>query len=323
MQWRVSVQQGVPVKSTQPAVTGVTFSGSGASTMMVIRGAGFGIAPTQVPLTGDIDFFSLQDTSNNGSNTFTAGGNYFSATAADGITLNYQSWDDNEIVISGFGGNYGSNGDVILPGDSVALTIWNSSDVNSSGPVTTWTGTVPTPVLTSPAPQQPVRMSSLPTEAGLWNPQPTLENNLLSDPSIQQYLQKSQSTTDIESANAFLANPPTNGWKHFFTNAQSVADNLGTAAGFAGDLADPTTPAAEYALDGGRAELEQVPLFKNNAIFQVIDQNFGLVADTVSLVKDCGSAVGTIGGDVPDDGSCFLSAVGFAASDLLSQGLRI
>jgi hypothetical protein len=52
----------------------------------------------------------------------------------DEVTLNVESWQDSEIVISGLSGRYGSSGWKLTAGDDVEIAVWNPQ--TGSGPAT-------------------------------------------------------------------------------------------------------------------------------------------------------------------------------------------
>ncbi len=140
-----STTSGVSNASAAPAITGVTFSGSGQGTTMVISGSGFGNGPFSSAFTGDLNDFSFSDLGQQPGNTtpiFTAGNAGFASGQADSVTLDYESWSNNQIIVSGFGGTYGQNGATLAPGDSVSITVWNSADTGAGGTNAGWSGTV-------------------------------------------------------------------------------------------------------------------------------------------------------------------------------------
>ncbi len=141
--WNSSSQAGVtwagnvPTSTAVPQITSVQLTGSGQSTQIVVQGSGFGAAPSTMPAAGDsadLNFFRFRDFRSHcsGSAQFEAG------FGSDPVTLNYQSWSDSEIVISGFGGAYGEGCAVYQSGDPVAITVWNTAGVNLTGPQTAW-----------------------------------------------------------------------------------------------------------------------------------------------------------------------------------------
>ena len=59
------------------------------------------------------------------------------------MALNYKSWSDTTIVISGFGDGYGlTSCDSVSIGDAVSVEIWNTSDASSTELQTAWGGFV-------------------------------------------------------------------------------------------------------------------------------------------------------------------------------------
>ncbi len=108
--------------TTSISITSVVFSGSAGNYTITINGNGFGSLPISLPFSGDTSYLSIVDGAQIGSAEWGYSG--------DGNILNYQSWSNTQIVVSGFGGN---------PGDAVRMAIWNPS----SGAGVTWGGNVP------------------------------------------------------------------------------------------------------------------------------------------------------------------------------------
>lgn len=111
-----------PVAPANPQITSVDFSGSGQSLMMTVHGANFGSSPfTNLPFTGDSNVFAFTDW--RCTSLFQAGG------GSDGVSLNYQSWTPTEIVIVGFGGQYGARECwTVEPGDPYTIYVANTGD---------------------------------------------------------------------------------------------------------------------------------------------------------------------------------------------------
>lgn len=98
-----------------PGVQSVNFKGAGKDLKITITGYGFGSFPYSLPYNGDVPgqfYFS------------TIGSNDQEWSAGDGgtaVTLRYQSWSNTQIVINGFGGLYGQNGWVVVPGKAFTI----------------------------------------------------------------------------------------------------------------------------------------------------------------------------------------------------------
>jgi hypothetical protein len=90
-----------------------------------ITGSGFG---TQVAYDGDSPYIRIID--ENGD--WNAG--YSLNNPADFVTLSVSSWTDTQIVVTGFTGEYGSNGWTINQGDTLWALVWNPQ--SSAGPST-------------------------------------------------------------------------------------------------------------------------------------------------------------------------------------------
>jgi serine/threonine protein kinase len=135
----------IPGGIRTPRITSVTFSGSGENLQITVHGTGFGNAPVPMPYSGDLNQFILGDLRTHcggGSALFEAGAGRWGHGSPDSLTLNYQSWSDNEIVINGFASSYGQDCYTVQNGDPMTITIWNSSASDQTGPQTAWGGFV-------------------------------------------------------------------------------------------------------------------------------------------------------------------------------------
>lgn len=134
-----------PVTSGTPQISSVTFSGSGQTTSMTITGSGFGSAPVSMPFTGDLNYFNFIDFSSHcgaSSSEFGAGFNGWGIESPDGVTITFESWSDNTIQISGFGGAYGQGCATANTGDPVVVYVWGTTDTSVTGPQTAWGGPI-------------------------------------------------------------------------------------------------------------------------------------------------------------------------------------
>jgi len=124
-----------------PKIKSVALSGSGQSLHMVITGSGFGNAPQGVPGNTVIPYFQFLDWK--AANGFSAG--YTGQGYTDTVTLNYVSWSDTQIVIDGFGGQYGQNGYTVASGDPFIITQFTPPGMipGQTGPQTSKGGRVP------------------------------------------------------------------------------------------------------------------------------------------------------------------------------------
>jgi hypothetical protein len=108
--------------STGPVINNITPVLPLGSQTITITGSGFGKLPA---FTGDSVFIRVTDV--------TAGWNAGNATDSpqDGLTLVVASWSDPQIVVSGFGSQYGSPWKLRV-GDLVTFQVWNPQ--SGSGP---------------------------------------------------------------------------------------------------------------------------------------------------------------------------------------------
>lgn len=118
-----------------PQVTGVSFSGSGQNTTITITGSGFGQAPQALPYNGDLSDFAFN------TSLWQAG------TGSNAVTLNYTSWSSTQIVINGFGDQYGQGPSYqdnwqLVPNGAYWVTVTNPQ----SGQSTQYDGTLPSTV---------------------------------------------------------------------------------------------------------------------------------------------------------------------------------
>jgi serine/threonine protein kinase len=143
----------VPGGSGNPRIDSVSFSGSAANLHVTIDGLGFGDAPATMPFTGDLDQFIFADQrTHSGTGAFEAGGQRWGHGQPDPVTVKFQSWSDNQIVIDGFAGSYGQgDANMIQSGDPVYIVIWRANDTSQAGPQTAWGGFVSTSPTTSAA----------------------------------------------------------------------------------------------------------------------------------------------------------------------------
>jgi hypothetical protein len=81
---------------------------------IIISGNGFG---TLAPYTNTTsNYLLIEDVTNS---DWGAGWN------GDWVTVSVSVWTDNQIVITGFAGSYGTNGWVFRTGDNVVISVWN------------------------------------------------------------------------------------------------------------------------------------------------------------------------------------------------------
>jgi protein involved in polysaccharide export with SLBB domain len=124
-------QKGTSVTSgaAAPSITDVYVSRIGQNMHIELDGAGFGAAPTTLPVVYNLAQFKFTDTTQG---SWTAGGN------GSPVYLQYTSWTDSRIVIDGFGSQYGSQYKMSV-GDTVSIFVQSTKAGSGSA---TWTGTL-------------------------------------------------------------------------------------------------------------------------------------------------------------------------------------
>lgn len=132
-----------PVQPGTPQIYSVVFSGSGEKLHITIYGTGFGssegLGCTLPCKNSDTGFLRFGDYAYH-SFTGECGTCFYAGFTGNSITMNYTSWSNTKIEMSGFAGTYGQGGVVVSPGD-VAIDVFST---NGSGDLATaWSGTVP------------------------------------------------------------------------------------------------------------------------------------------------------------------------------------
>ena len=114
-----------------PHIGSILRSGSGQSLTLTINGSGFGAAPTEVGQNTNSPFFVLTDYNAMapGSDGFPWNAGFCGANDCNGVTIGYVSWTDTQIVVSGFGSEYGDNW-VVNPRDAFCVGIWPSTSTS-------------------------------------------------------------------------------------------------------------------------------------------------------------------------------------------------
>jgi hypothetical protein len=116
--------------SASPKIATVAFTGSGRNLHMTITGSGFGAVPPGVPGERNLPSLLFTDLPLE-TPQWNAG--YVGCDKTSLVTLDYASWSDTKIVISGFGGAYGKGPSSahfwqVTPGDVVSITVANSAN---------------------------------------------------------------------------------------------------------------------------------------------------------------------------------------------------
>ncbi len=135
----------VPCSVSPPRITSVDLSGTGANLQIVVHGTGFGPAPSNMPppgTAGDLNYFWLMDFRSHcgaSSSLFEAGFERWGGSP-DAVTLHYRSWSDDQIIVSGFGGTFGTGCASYQAGDPIAIVVYNTEDTSDTEAQTAWGG---------------------------------------------------------------------------------------------------------------------------------------------------------------------------------------
>jgi hypothetical protein len=113
---------------SSPKIESVTFAGRSKELKITITGFGFGTAPPGVPGESNLPFLSFIDQPFD-LTQWQAG--YVGCSNSDAVTLDYTSWSNTKIRISGFGPRYGRGPRgakfwTVAPGDIVTIAVANS-----------------------------------------------------------------------------------------------------------------------------------------------------------------------------------------------------
>lgn len=112
-----------------PKIASVKAMGTGQTLVVTVNGSGFGPAPAVVGQNTNSPYFMFSDI-NDGATGFGGGrwnAGFCGANECDGVTMGYLSWIDTQIVMSTFGGAYGSNDWFVEPSDAFCVAVWPST----------------------------------------------------------------------------------------------------------------------------------------------------------------------------------------------------
>jgi DNA-binding winged helix-turn-helix (wHTH) protein len=102
---------------SRPEISSVTPLLPQAKQRIIIRGRGFGL---HVPYARtDTPYLAIRDNTANWAAGRVVPHNF------DDVMLDVEGWSDDEIVISGFSGEYGLNGWMLKEGDAIEVAVWN------------------------------------------------------------------------------------------------------------------------------------------------------------------------------------------------------
>jgi hypothetical protein len=116
-----------------PHIGSIIPSGSGQSLTLTINGSGFGAAPSEVGQNTNSPFFVFTDYNAMapGTDGFPWNAGFCGADDCNGVTIGYVSWTDTQIVVSGFGSEYGGTSNwEVNPRDAFCVGIWPSTSTS-------------------------------------------------------------------------------------------------------------------------------------------------------------------------------------------------
>ena len=120
----VSGALNLPGGATPPVIRRVILRRFGPHRKITVIGRGFGPTPPGIPGSTDIPYFGFLTwvtgkSPQSDDYPWSAGG------PRNAVSLNYESWSDSRIVISGFGGGYGDDGWISKIGYAAAVVVYN------------------------------------------------------------------------------------------------------------------------------------------------------------------------------------------------------
>jgi hypothetical protein len=113
-------------------ISTITATGAGENLVVTVNGSGFGPAPSVVGTNGVSPYFVFTDFNVQApyADGYTWNAGFCGANNCDGVTVNYTSWSDSQIVFSGFGGAYGYPNEV-TKFDSICVGVWPSTSTSN------------------------------------------------------------------------------------------------------------------------------------------------------------------------------------------------
>jgi hypothetical protein len=115
-------------------ITTITTSGSGATLTVTITGSGFGAAPDGLMgQNTDSPYLVFSDWNADapGTDGFPWNAGFCGTNDCNGVTVAYQSWTDTQVVLSGFGSEYGMGNWTANPRDAFCVGIWPSTSTSN------------------------------------------------------------------------------------------------------------------------------------------------------------------------------------------------
>ncbi|HEY1614053.1 MAG TPA: hypothetical protein VGF97_10220 [Rhizomicrobium sp.] len=117
-----------------PHIGTIVPSGSGQNLTLTINGSGFGDAPDVIGQNTNSPFFVFTDYNAMapGTDGFPWNAGFCGQNDCNGVTIGYVSWTDTQIVVSGFGSEYGGSSNwEVNPKDAFCVGIWPSSSTSN------------------------------------------------------------------------------------------------------------------------------------------------------------------------------------------------
>ena len=124
-----------------PRIKRIATSGTGQALALTVTGRGFGPAPRGIlGKSTDTSYFELTDFNaaapNSGTGAVGGGypwqAGYCGHKGCNSVTVGYVSWTPTQIVVSGFGSQYGGNW-IANPGDAFCVDVWPSTRKSGGG----------------------------------------------------------------------------------------------------------------------------------------------------------------------------------------------
>ena len=114
----------LPVYAQSPTITSISTITTEKFQTIVIKGSNFG---THAAYTGDSAYISLLDTSKSDWQAGYEGDHFGGRYVHDTVYLIVNSWEDTQITLGGFSGDWGEHNWTLNKGNTEQVSIWNAS----------------------------------------------------------------------------------------------------------------------------------------------------------------------------------------------------